>query len=166
MTARIRRISQIVFSLLFVWLLVRTTMTHASGADSPTLHPVNYFFKLDPLAALVNLLAGHAIYTPLIWSLFILIPTFILGRFFCGWICPLGSLNQFLGGIRLKSMGRKTLIASNRYKKWQTVKYFLLIAGLLAAFCRGSIVGWIDPFSLLVRSMGVSILPAAASKKY
>jgi hypothetical protein len=27
-------------------------------------------------------------------------------------------------------------------------------------------VGWIDPFSLFVRSIGVSILPAAASKKY
>jgi polyferredoxin len=70
-------------------------------------YPVNFFFKLDPLAALVNLLADHALYRGLAWSLIILIPTLFLGRFFCGWICPLGSLNQFLGNIRSKSKGRK-----------------------------------------------------------
>jgi polyferredoxin len=166
LTTRIRRISQIAFFLLFVWLLARAKMNYSSGADTRPLHPVNYFFKLDPLVFLVNLLTGHALYPALIWSLVILIPTLFLGRFFCGWICPLGSLNQILGGIRSKSMGRKTLIEANRYKKWQAAKYYLLIAGLLAALCCGSIVGWIDPFSLLVRSMGVSILPAAASKKY
>jgi MauM/NapG family ferredoxin protein len=137
-----------------------------SGADRRLEFPVNLFFKLDPLAALVNALAGHALYRGLVWALVILIPTFFLGRFFCGWICPLGSLNQFLGGIRSKSVGRRTLIASNRYKKWQTAKYYLLIAGLLTALCHSSIVGWIDPLSLMVRSMGLSILPAAASKKY
>lgn len=163
---RSRRISQIVFFLLFVWLLARTTMKNSSGAGTRPLHHVNYFFKLDPLAALVNILAGHALYPALIWSLIVLIPTFFLGRFFCGWICPMGSLHQFVGGIRSKSMRPKARISANRYKKWQATKYFLLIAGLLAALCRINMVGWIDPFSLLVRSMGVSILPAAASKKY
>jgi polyferredoxin len=166
LTTRIRRISQIAFFLLFVWLLARVKMNYSSGADSRTLHPVNYFFKLDPLVALVNLFSGHTLALALIWSLIILIPTFFLGRFFCGWICPLGSMNQLVDSIRSKSMRRKKLIASNRYKKWQVTKYFLLIAGLVAALCRSSIVGWIDPFSLLVRSMGVSILPAAASQKY
>ena len=166
MTTRLRRISQIVFFILFIWLLARTKMNTSSGADTQPLRPVNYFFKLDPLAALVNILAGHALYPALFWSFVILIPTFILGRFFCGWIFPLGSLNQFVDGIRSKSMRGKVLTNSNRYKKWQATKYFLLISGLLAALCRSSMMGWIDPFSLLVRSMGVSILPAAASKKY
>jgi polyferredoxin len=165
-STRNRRISQIVFFILFIWLLARTKMNTSSGADTQPLRPVNYFFKLDPLAALVNILAGHALYPALFWSLVILIPTFILGRFFCGWIFPLGSLNQFVDGIRSKSMRGKVLTNSNRYKKWQATKYFLLISGLLAALCRSSMMGWIDPFSLLVRSMGVSILPAAASKKY
>lgn len=162
----LRRISQIVSFAVFVLLLARAKSLGSSGADMRPVHPVNYFFNLDPLAALVNLLAGHALSLALLWSLVILIPTFFLGRFFCGWICPMGSMNQFLGGIRSRSRSRKTLIAANRYKKWQATKYFLLIAGLLAALCRSSIIGWFDPFSLLVRSMGVSILPAAASKKY
>lgn len=145
---------------------MRTKLFDFSGADRQLKFPVNIFFKLDPLAALVNALAGHALYRGFAWSLIILIPTFFLGRFFCGWICPMGSLNQFLGSLRSESRQHKTLITSNRYKKWQTTKCFLLIAGLLAALCGSSIVGWIDPFSLLVRSIGLPILPATASKKY
>jgi hypothetical protein len=91
----------------------------------------------------------------------LLIPTILLGRFFCGWICPLGSLNQFLGSLRSQSRERKTRIVSNRYNSWQTTKYLLLSAGVLVATFGISIVGWIDPFSLFVRSIGVSALPAA-----
>jgi MauM/NapG family ferredoxin protein len=166
LATRLRRISQIVFFLFFIGFLLRTKMFDSSGADNRPASRVNPVFRLDPLVALVNALAGHALYRELLWSLVFLIPTFFLGRFFCGWICPLGSLNQFLGGIRSESERRKTLIATNRYKKWQATKYLLLIAGLLAALLRNNMVGWIDPFSLLVRSAGASVLPAAASKKY
>ncbi|MGD0940589.1 MAG: 4Fe-4S binding protein [Terracidiphilus sp.] len=162
----LRRIFQIAFFLLFAWLLVRTKLSNSSVDGTRPPHFSNFFFKLDPLIALVNLLAGHALFRGLAWSLLILLPTFSLGRFFCGWVCPLGSLNQFLGSIRSQSRARKTLIASNRYKKWQSIKYFLLIAGIPAALFGSSIVGWIDPLSLFVRSIAVSILPAAASKKY
>ncbi len=166
MATRFRRISQIAFFLLFVWFLARTKLYNSSGATPRSPHSANFFFHLDPLAALVNLLAGHALHVALVWSLVILIPTLFLGRFFCGWICPMGSLNHFLGGIRSKSKPRRAWITANRYKAWQVTKYLLLIAGLLAALGRSNVLGWIDPFSLFVRSMGVSILPVAASKKY
>jgi len=166
LATRLRRISQIVFFIVFVVFLLRTKLFNFSDVDRRPAIPVNLFFKLDPLAAMVNLLAGHALFRGLAWSLLILIPTIFLGRFFCGWICPLGSLNHFLDGIRSKSKGRKALIEANRYKKWQVTKYPLLIAGLMVALCRSSAVGWIDPLSLFVRSISVSFLPVAASKKY
>jgi len=166
MATRLRRTSQIVFLLFFVWLLLRTKTSSSSGSGNTPSSSVNLFFKLDPLACLVNVLAGHTLYRGLAWSLVILIPTFVLGRFFCGWVCPIGSMNHFLGGIRSGSRPRKELIAANRYKRWQATKYFLLIAGILAAVWRSNIVAWIDPFSMLVRSAGLSLLPAAASKKY
>jgi polyferredoxin len=114
LATRVRRISQIVFFILFVWFLALTKSYDATGADRRLVYPVNFFFKLDPLAALVNALAGYALYRGLAWSLVVLIPTFFLGRFFCGWMCPLGSLNQFLGGLHSQSRRRKTLIATNR----------------------------------------------------
>ena len=112
MATRLRRTSQIVFLLFFVWLLLRTKTSSSSGSGNTPSSSVNLFFKLDPLACLVNVLAGHTLYRGLAWSLVILIPTFVLGRFFCGWVCPIGSMNHFLGGIRSGSRPRKELIAA------------------------------------------------------
>ena len=86
-------------------------------------------------------------------------PTFFFGRFFCGWICPLGTLNHFFSSLKSETKRGKQLIASNRYKPWQKTKYYLLIAVLVAALLGTGLVGWLDPFSLLVRSLGLSILP-------
>lgn len=57
---RLRRISQIVFLLAFVGLLILTSMRPAS-AGSGDIHmraPVRMFFLLDPLVAITNALAN------------------------------------------------------------------------------------------------------------
>lgn len=82
-----------------------------------------------------------------------------LGRFFCGWICPLGSIHHFLGSLKSERKRGKQLLESNRYRRWQTTKYYILIAVLVAALLGSGVVGWLDPFSFLVRSLGLSVLP-------
>src|SRR5690349_15372804 len=89
---RLRLISQIAFFLLFLFLLLRTEFRGSittSGSEIRLPYPVGLFFRLDPLVALSNALGSHALYRGLLASLVILIPTMFLGRFFCGWICPL-----------------------------------------------------------------------------
>ena len=160
---RLRCLSQIFFLLLFLFLLLRTELRgplRTGSGDIRLPYPVNVFFRLDPLLALSNALASHALYHGLLWSLLVLIPTGFLGRFFCGWICPLGSIHHFFGGLRSERKRGKELIDSNRYKPWQRTKYYLVIAGLVAAATGTGLIGWLDPFSLLVRSFGLSILPA------
>ena len=157
----LRRISQISFLLLFLALLIFTSMRPAS-ASSGDIHmraPVRMFFILDPLVAITNALATHALYRGLLWSLVILLPTLFLGRFFCGWICPMGTLQHFVGNMRSESKRGKQRIDSNRYKRWQAIKYVVLIAGLVAAFFGSMVIGTLDPFSLLVRSIGLALLP-------
>ena len=133
----------------------------SSGAGDIHLSaPVRLFFEWDPLIALTNALAGHALYRGLLWCLVILVPTLFLGRFFCGWICPMGTLQHWVGNMPSESKRGKQRIESNRYKRWQTVKYVVLIAGLIAAVFGSMAIGWLDPFSLLVRSIGLAILPA------
>jgi polyferredoxin len=158
----LRRISQILFLLLFLVLLVLTSLRSASGAaNEPGVRaPVRLFFLFDPLVAIANALASHALYRGLVWSLAVLLPTLFLGRFFCGWICPLGTLQQFVGRMPSEAKRGKQRIESNRYKRWQTVKYVVLLAGLAAAMFGSMAIGWLDPFSLLVRSIGLAILPA------
>ena len=152
----LRRISQIFFLLLFLALLVFTSLRAMPGGtgDIHLRAPVRLFFDLDPLVAICNALAGHALYRGLLRSLVILLPTLFLGRFFCGWICPMGTLQHFVGNLPSESKRGKQRIESNRYKRWQTIKYVVLIAGLVAAFFGSMVIGWLDPFSLLVRSVG------------
>ena len=148
--------------LVFLFLLMRTDFRASPSSASDELHlssPVSLFFQIDPLVGISNALASRALYQGLLWSLLILIPTFFLGRFFCGWICPLGTLNHFFGSLKSESKRGKQLIESNRYKRWQNTKYYLLIAVLVAAAFGTAIVGWLDPFSLLTRSLGLSIFP-------
>jgi len=157
-----RRASQIFFLLLFTFLLLRTEFRGAVGSGSELrMHwPVRLFFELDPLAALSNALAAHALYRGLLWSLSILLPVMFFGRFFCGWICPMGTIHHFFGSLKSEKKRGKQGIDANRYKPWQRTKYVILIAVLVAALCGAGLVGWFDPFSLLVRSMGLSVLPA------
>ncbi len=160
---KLRTISQVVFFLLFLLLLLRTEFRGSLTASSTEIrlpYPVSFFFQLDPLVALSNALASHALYRGLLWSLVVLIPTMFLGRFFCGWICPLGSIHHFFSSLKSERKRGKRLIESNRYKRWQTTKYYLLIVCVVAALFSTGMVGWIDPFSFLVRSVGLSVLPA------
>jgi len=162
----LRRASQILFLALFCFLLLRTEFRgtvsgspSGAGGDVRMQWPVGLFFKIDPLVALSNALATHALYRGLLWSLLILLPVMFLGRFFCGWICPMGTLHHLFGNMKSEAKRGKLGIEANRYKPWQRTKYVLLIAALAAAFFGSGLVGWLDPFSLLVRSTGLSILP-------
>jgi len=162
--ATLRRVSQIFFLALFFFLLLRTQFrgtVGSAGGDVRMQWPVGFFFKLDPLVALSNALATHALYRGLLWSLLILLPVMFLGRFFCGWICPMGTLHHLIGSVKSEAKRGKQGIDANRYKPWQRTKYAILIAALAAAFFGSALVGWLDPFSLLVRSTGLSILPGA-----
>jgi polyferredoxin len=162
---RLRLVSQILFFLVFLILILRTDFRASPSASPDDLRltsPVSLFFQLDPLIAISNALASRALYRGLLWSLVVLIPTLFLGRFFCGWVCPMGSLNHFFGSLKSETKRGKQLVDSNRYKSWQSAKYYILVAVLVAALFGTGIVGWLDPFSLLTRSLGLSILPGLA----
>src|ERR1019366_8199200 len=159
---KLRRLSQILFLLFFLLLLLKTEYRgslRAVPGDVRLPYPVSFFLQLDPLAAIATPLSRRALYRGLRWSLAILIPTLFLGRFFCGWICPLGTLNHFLGSWKSQRKRGLQRLESNRYKKWQTLKYYVLLAGLISALLGGSIVGILDPISLTIRSLGMALFP-------
>jgi len=162
--ARLRVVSQSVFLFLFFFLLIHTGVRdaiYAPRGDTSLPWPVRFFFNIDPFVAITSALAAHSLPRGLLWSLAILIPTFLLGRFFCGWICPLGTLNQLCSSVRSGWKRGPRRIAANRYHGWQRIKYYLLIALLAVAALGSSLGGVLDPISFTARSLGLSILPAA-----
>jgi len=160
-----RRLSQVLFFLIFFWLILKTNFevnfSPGSGKEIILPYPVSIALQFSPLAALGTLLSSWTIFKGLLWSLVILIPTIFLGRFFCGWICPMGSLNHWISEIPSERLKRKgaNKIQSNRYKKYQRIKYYILFFFLGAALLGSLQIGLLDPLALLARSIGTVVLP-------
>ena len=116
--ARLRRIIQILFLALFFWLFLKAQF----GGQENLAWPVDLFFRFDPLILAAQLLTFSPLVAGLFWSLILVAATFILGRFFCGWICPLGTTLD--GARRLLFTPRPDRGVAAR---WRRAKYYLLI---------------------------------------
>src|SRR5664280_2536731 len=127
----VRRIAQIFFFALFAWFCVVTTV----GDRWWQLRgwPVNWLLQLDPLVALGTLLTTKTVYAGLIWALATVVLTILLGRFFCGWVCPFGALHQAAAYLGWRAKPVKQRIAANQYRQSQRIKYYILIFLLTAA---------------------------------
>ncbi len=126
-----RRICQLFFFFLFLWFCLVTTL----GEKWWQLRgwPVDWLIELDPLVGLGTLLTTHTLYKNLLWGLATIVLTIILGRFFCGWICPFGSIHQFVGFLSKRKKSLLEKVKTNNYKQWQIIKYWILIFLLTAA---------------------------------
>jgi len=161
----LRRLSQVVFFGVFFWLILKTNFeidvdsVGTTGGGLP--YPVSIALQFDPLVALTVLLANGTLFTGLLWSLMILIPTIFLGRFFCGWVCPLGTLNHWISEIPSERLGRKGKgkMGSNRYRKYQRIKYYVFFFVIGSAIVGTLQTGLLDPLPLLARSIGTVVLP-------
>ena len=140
-------------SALFVFLLWVTWFSRLKG------YPVSLFLEMDPLVGFATALSTHTVYRCLWRGLFVLVPTLLLGRVFCNWICPYGTLHQFIGWL-FNIRNNKDRIDTNRYRPIFQLKYVILgVFLVLAAF--GSLqIGLLDPICLLVRTFTVTVVPA------
>ncbi len=148
----LRRISQALFLLLFLLLVLATRY----GGSDEIRYPVKAFLDFDPLIALSTFLAAHSLPRVLLWSLTIVLLTALLGRIFCGWICPLGTLHNLMSSLRKKSSWADQ---EKRLHRWQSLKYYLLVGLLVSSLFSLQLVGFFDPLSLLIRSFAVFIDP-------
>jgi len=152
---RLRRFRQAVQALafaLYVYLLFAALQRRVAFPLA------DLFFRLDPLAALGAMLASRAWIPRLAPALITLGLTVVFGRVWCGWLCPLGTLLEwvrfpkketgFLGKIRFVS------------RDWRRVKYFILILILAAAVLGNLSLLILDPLALFTRTMTTVVLPA------
>jgi len=143
----VRRITQAFFLFLFLLLVVVTWFDRLGG------YPVNLFLQIDPLVALATTLAAGTIYKALILSVFVIaIPTLLIGRFFCGWICPFGTLHHFVSWLARPGKAAER-VKSNQYRRWHRMKYWILIAMLIPAAFGSVQIGYLDPICLFHRSV-------------
>jgi len=150
---RVRRISQIIFLLLFIYLFLQATYPYESFI------PADIFLRSSPLIALTTIIAERNFITTLIPAFILLLLTIPLGRFFCGWICPLGTLidasDRLLKAPRPKVKTRTTL----RFRSW---KFFILGLVFVAGIFSIQLIWFFDPIALLTRTFTTTFFPMVA----
>jgi polyferredoxin len=147
----VRRAVQTFSLLIFYFLLILTLYPYEPVVAT------NLFLKLSPLNAISTIVAGRALYSAFWVALIPVVLTLVLGRFFCGWICPMGTTidvcDHFTRKFRKKVSPRK--------RNTHHAKYSILIVLTVFALFRLNISGWFDPISLATRIYALVLHPYA-----
>ena len=102
--------------------------------------PADLFLRIDPLLAITTTLSSRQFHYNLLLSLIIVVSAVLAGRFFCGYICPLGTLFDLAAR---KDRGKRYALRNG--------KYYILIFLLAAALLGLNLACIFDPISFLTR---------------
>jgi len=159
----IRRATQVLmlagFLVLFFQMDFPPLPREGAGGQYAIGAPTSLFFQFDPLLAFTTWVAGRTFLAVFLLSLFVIASALLFNRAFCGWVCPLGTLHQLCSNGR--SAGRR-MVRSGRWQ-WNSnrnLKYLVLLFFLAGTLFGLHQVGWLDPLSLLTRSLAVAVHPA------
>ncbi len=146
---RFRRTVQGLSLCIFLILLASASFSGVSAAFP------DIFLRMDPSLMLAAAIAGRVLLSGLITTGIVLASGPLLGRVFCGYICPMGTTLD--GTDALFGPGKKKFFFSERLFR---VKYLVLIFMLLSALTGVSYIFWASPLSLVTRAWGLVIYPA------
>jgi MauM/NapG family ferredoxin protein len=144
-----QRILQTLSLGLFVFLLWQPSFP----LDS--ILPVETFLKLDPLIFLGTGLSGRAIAASLFLFLMVLFTAVLLGRFYCGSICPFGITID----LAERFIAKKSLAPAEPPSRLRLLKYEFLLFILGASLFGTSLVYLGSPLSWITRLYGLLLHP-------
>ena len=134
-----------VFGALFLW--------SRQGGWAGNL--INIPMRLDPLLVLAHLLASRTLLASSALALIVIFLTLLFGRAWCGWLCPLGTTLDLVG------LHRYSKKRSAPPEGWRRAKYVLLLIIAAAAVFGNLSLLFLDPLTIMLRTLTVSVWPAA-----
>jgi ferredoxin-type protein NapF len=145
---RYRRWFQLAFFALFIVMLTFTVWPLGSVY-------LGAFLVGDPLIAL-NSAANGVLKVEMLIALGMLVAPLVLGRTFCGYVCPMGTLIEWAS-----PKTRRVGLSPKARDRWRTVPVFVLLlsAGLLLFGSGAYLV--LDPLATLTRSATTLLFPFA-----
>jgi polyferredoxin len=151
---RLRIASQIIFLLLFLFLFWM--------AQRLTLYPIlsSLFFYLDPLAVSIIAISTRTVVLAFNLALLSVVLTLVFGRAWCGWICPLGTILEWIKPAR---RGKNQNMPPESLRR---IKYVLLLVVMIAGALGSQFLFFLDPITLLNRFLSQSAWPAVQSLVY
>lgn len=156
----LRRAVQLGFFLFFLWLIIRTV--YIFEGEEPFV-PRDLFLRFDPLAGFLTSISsrsGSVLVEKFLFAIGLVVLAFPLGRFFCNWICPLGTTLDIVDRImRPKSRSPKREVRIKHSIGLRNFKYYVLIFFIAAALFSTQLLWLMDPISIVTRSYGILVYP-------
>ena len=158
MTDRVaRKVVQVSFLALFLYPFLVLIYKKLTTLGMPTL--VSWLLPFDPLLYLSWALRNGTLTLAISLPLLLMVLTLLGGRFFCGWVCPLGTLFDLVSSLavwRKTQRGKLrepppvvqavTLPGGNSY-----LKFWLLASALGLAVGSLQLTGYLDPLVIFNR---------------
>jgi polyferredoxin len=142
-----RKLVQIGFLLLFLFPWLPVAYARIYGKDTPVF--TSWLLPFDGLLNVAKGLHGNIFLVIPGTILFVFILSFVFGRAFCGWICPLGTILDLINPLAFwqKKIQQRLSVKNSRVR-------FLILTGIIAAsFISIQLLGWFDPFIIFSRSI-------------
>jgi ferredoxin len=117
--------------------------------------PVDIILRLDPLVTVATMLASRAVITAIFWGGLVLLLSLLAGRFFCGYVCPLGTLIDVLDFLMFKKHKREDPLP----KPNRNIKYFVLAGVLVAALLGLNLLHFFSPMAITPRFFALALFP-------
>jgi MauM/NapG family ferredoxin protein len=131
-------------------------LVFANAYPSAFKYPVDLFMRLDPYTALAAMVASRHLIWRLAPAVVVLASALVVGRAFCGWFCPLGTMLDCTSRVfRLKARPA-------RHRRLRSLKYLILLGTLAAAAAGATYVHFFDPITVAERS-GIFVVRKVAS---
>jgi len=156
---RFRRLVQTASYLIFLLFIAGAGSLASKGLRA------DWALRFSPFSGIGAMLSSWEFQAAFWPALVLIVSSIFLGRYFCGWLCPLGTTlditDRAIGF--LKGKGRGASKGSDRgsgdgrgrtflHVKSRRIKYYVLTACLLGAFLGISSFAYFDPLSIAVRS--------------
>jgi ferredoxin len=153
---KLRKISQLVFLILFLVIFLWSRRefylnTFQESGFWETL--VNLPLQLDPLVMLAQTIASRKVLPGALLALLTIGISLLLGRVWCGWFCPVGTV---LDWIPIRNWKKRSPVIAEQYRG---IKYVLLLIILFAALFGNLSLMIFDPLTIGYRTLTAAVWP-------
>ncbi len=116
----------------------------------------DFFLRIDPIVVIGTIISGRTFHYSLLPALIVLITAPVLGRIFCGYICPMGTTINISDSMSGKK--KRRALASGFHR----IKYYILSFMIGGSILGISLVFFAAPIPLITRFYGLLINPLVA----
>jgi len=143
-----RKLVQVGFLGLFLYPIVPVVYRRLTFKPAPTL--TSWLLPWDPLLLLGQV--AHRNWPTVVVGapLLLLALTLLMGRSFCGWVCPLGTVLDLVRSLAFWQRRRARPVRRLRRNSW--ARYYVLVAVAVGAAVSLQVLGVLDPLVVFQRA--------------